>query len=264
MAEVSHGPLGLALLRGGRSARQVLDGLLATDEGKELRQVAIVDSSGNVAVHTGKRCISQAGHVEGEGFSVQANMMLNDTVWQAMADAYREALKDPALDLAERFLLAMEAAETCSGDIRGKQSAAIKIAEASLTSVPWKGLVMDLRIEDHPTPVPELRRLVNIHRAYRFMNQGDEYLGKGEVEKAFEAYHAAESHAPQIIEIPFWNAVTLVEGGRLEEALPIFREVFSKEPVWVELLKRLPRSGLLRDAPELIQRIITEGQSVEK
>ena len=251
LVEVSYGPLGLALMRAGKSAPEALTALLAADEGRELRQVAMVDARGEVAVHTGSRCIADAGHETGEGFSVQANMMANPTVWPAMAAAYREAKGD----LAERLLAALEAGQAAGGDIRGRQSACILIVEATSTGRPWADTVMDLRVEDHPEPIRELRRLVQLHRAYAFMNEGDERLGAGQVEEALEAYRTAAALAPHIEELPFWHAVTLADLGRLEEAIPIFRRVFEANPAWATLLERLPAAGLLREDPEMMRRI---------
>lgn len=252
LVEVSYGPLGLALMRAGKSAHEALTALLAADEGRDLRQVAMVDAQGRVAAHTGARCIAEAGHIVGEGFSVQANMMVNADVWPAMADAYRGAEGD----LAARLLAALEAGQAAGGDIRGQQSAAILIVSGTSTGRPWADKVMELRVEDHPEPIKELRRLVQVHRAYEHMNRGDEALGEGRVEEALEEYRSAAELAPDIVELPFWHAVTLADMGRLEEALPIFRQVFAKEPMWAELVKRLPASGLLRDDPEMMRRIL--------
>lgn len=255
MAEISYGPLGLDLLRGGKSASQTLKALLEADDGRDLRQVAIVDATGQVATHTGNRCIKEAGHLTGEGFSVQANMMLNDSVWKAMFEAYQTALKDPSLDIAERLLRALEAAQKSGGDIRGKQSAAIKVVSAQTTTKSWGGILMELRVEDHIEPIQELRRLVEIHRAYEYMNQGDDFLGKGQKTDAMTAYATAAKLAPQIVEIPFWNAVTLADNGNMDEALTIFKDVFKREPVWKELLNRLPASGLIKNDPEMLIKI---------
>ncbi len=255
LTDISYGPLGLDLLRGGKTSRQTLDALLMADDNKEVRQVAIVDAKGNVATHTGARCIAEAGHIQGEGFSVEANMMLNDTVPAAMAESYRKAMLDPGLDLSDRMLLAMDAAQAAGGDIRGKQSAAIKIVGPEVTSKSWAGIVMELRVEDHPEPLQELRRLVEIQKAYEFMNQGDDHLAKGEAEKAKTAYEKAARMAPQIVELPFWNAVSLADTGHLDDALPIFKEVFEREPVWAELLTRLVPSKLIKDDPAMLAKI---------
>ena len=169
LVEVSYGPLGLALMRAGKSAPEALSALLAADKERELRQVAMVDTQGGVAVHTGDRCIADAGHEAGDGFSVQANMMANPKVWPAMAQAYREAEGN----LAERLLVALEAGQVAGGDLRGRQSAAIRIVKPVSTGRPWVDTMMDLRVEDHAEPIRELRRLVDLHRAYQHMNRGD-------------------------------------------------------------------------------------------
>jgi len=252
LVEVSYGPLGLALMRAGKSPSEALAALLATDEGRELRQVAMVDTSSQVATHTGARCIADAGHETGDGFSVQANMMASADIWPAMARAYRQTEGD----LAERMLAALEGGQTAGGDIRGQQSASILIVRPTSTGRPWADTVMDLRVEDSSEPVRELRRLVGLHRAYQHMNQGDELLGAGEVERALHEYRAAAEMAPEIEELPFWHAVTPADLGRVDEALPIFRDVFSRNVDWATLLSRLPRAGLLRDDPEMIHRIL--------
>lgn len=253
LVEVSHGPLGLDLMRGGRSATESLRAVLAADEGRAVRQVAMVDANGEVAAHTGERCIADAGHVIGDGFSVQANMMATADIWPAMADAYQRSRGD----LAERMLEALEAGQMAGGDIRGRQSAAILIVEAESTGRPWMDTMMELRVEDHAEPIKELRRLVTLHRAYRHMNRGDEVLGAGKVEEALKEYRRAAQMAPEIEELPFWHAVTLADLGHVEEALPIFREVFAKSDNWATLVQRLPAAGLLRDDPEMMDRILS-------
>ena len=252
LVEVSYGPLGVALMRAGKTAPEALTALLAADEGRDLRQVAVVDTSGHVATHTGARCIAEAGHEAGESFSVQANMMLNTTVWPEMAAAYRTSDGD----LAERLLASLEAGQAAGGDIRGQQSAAILIVEAASTGRPWADTVMDLRVEDHHQPIQELRRVVQLHRAYEHMNRGDEYLGENRIDEALQEYRAAAALAPQIEELPFWHAVTLVGMDRLEDALPIFREVFQANPLWATLLQRLPAAGLFTDDAATLRRIL--------
>ncbi len=252
LVEVSYGPLGLDLMRGGRSASGALKALLAADDGRALRQVAMIDGEGCTATHTGERCIADAGHVVGEGFSVQANMMASPDVWRAMADAYRRS----SGDLPERMLAALEAGQRAGGDLRGRQSAAILVVEAGATGRPWADTVMDLRVEDHQEPIEELRRLVTLHRAYQHMNRGDELLGSGQVEDALEAYRTAAQMVPEIEELPFWHAVTLADLGRVEEALPIFRQVFAENDAWATLVQRLPPVGMLREDPEMMDRIL--------
>ena len=256
LVDPSYGPLGLELMRTGRSATAALKSLLAGDEGRAVRQVAMIDAAGNVATHTGDRCIAEAGHVTDEEnqFSVQANLMLGEEVWPAMAEAYRKTTGD----LADRMLAALEAAQNVGGDIRGKQSAAILIVAAESTGKPWIDRRFDLRIEDHPHPVRELKRLVQLQRAYLHMNAGDLAMEHADFDKASEEYAAAESLAPQIVEIPFWHAVTLANSGKVEQALPIFAQVFEREPIWAQLVPRLVSSKLLPDDNEVIKAILAQ------
>ena len=251
--EVSYGPLGLTLMRAGKSAPEALAALVAADGEHELRQVGMVDAEGHAAAHTGARCIADAGHETGEGFTVQANMMARPGVWPAMARAYRASEGK----LAERMLAALEAGQAAGGDIRGRQSASILIVQGTSTGRPWADTVMDLRVEDHAEPIRELRRLVTLHRAYEHMNHGDELLGAGETEAALHEYRTAAGMAPGIEELPFWQAVALADLGRIDEALPIFRDVFAKNADWATLLPRLPQAGLLRDDPDMLRRILT-------
>jgi len=253
MVEVSYGPLGLNLLRDGKNAKEVLDTLISKDEHSALRQVAIIDANGNIAVHTGSRCIAAAGHAVGEDFSVQANMMINDSIWSAMAYAYQKK----AGTLEERIMAALNAAQTAGGDIRGRQSAAMLVVEGEKTDSPWKHVIRNLRVDDHPEPLQELARLLKIDLAYEHMNKGDEFLSKNENESAMREYQTAVDLAPGLDELPFWEAVTLADSGRVEAALPLFRNVFQSNPNWLELVKRLPAAGLLKDDPELIRKILS-------
>ncbi len=262
LADPAYGPLGLTLMRAGRSAPDALRSLLAGDEGREVRQVAMIDAEGRVAAHTGRQCIPAAGQIVDEtlSFSVQANLMANDKVWPAMAKAFREAEGD----LADRMVAAMEAAEREGGDIRGRQSAALLVVAAESTGKPWLDRRFALRVEDHPAPVAELKRLVRLQRAYLHMNAGDLAVEKGDVEAANREYTAAEQYAPEIVEIPFWQAVTLAGKGRLEEALPVFRRVFEREPVYAELVPRLVTARLLPDDPEMIKQILEQAPAKKR
>jgi uncharacterized Ntn-hydrolase superfamily protein len=213
----------------------------------------MVDAQGQVAAHTGARCIADAGHETGDGFSVQANMMANPEVWPAMAQAYRKT----GGDLAERLGAALKAGQAAGGDIRGQQSAALLIVKSTSTGRPWADRVMELRVEDHPEPIDELGRVIHLHRTYQRMNHGDELLGAGQVEEALGEYRAAAEMAPEIDELPFWHAVTLADLGRVDEAMTIFRDVFARNPDWATLLPRLPKAGLLRDDVEMMRRILS-------
>jgi uncharacterized Ntn-hydrolase superfamily protein len=249
----SYGPRGLALMRSGLPALAALEQLVREDAQQAGRQVAMVDAAGRVSAHTGSAAIAAAGHHLGTGYSVQANMMASERVWPAMAAAYEAATGD----LADRMLAALDAAEAAGGDMRGRQSAALIVVKAKGSGRPWAGAdrLFDLRVEDHPQPLTELRRLVRLQRAYAHANRGDELMTEKKVDSALEEYKAASRLAPEILELPFWHAVTLASIGREAEAAPIFRAVFSKEPVWADLLTRLPAAGLFPDDAALIERI---------
>ncbi|MBP9676663.1 MAG: DUF1028 domain-containing protein [Anaerolineaceae bacterium] len=251
LAEISYGPLGLFGMQTGKPVSDVLKHLLEKDENPQVRQVAMINSTGEVAAHTGSRCIAEAGHQIGHQYSVQANMMLNNTVWPAMAEAY-EAAKGK---LADRLLAALDAAQAAGGDLRGQQSAAMLVVSGDVPIYPWKGILVDLRVEDHTQPLAELRRLLGVQRAYEHMNKGDELMGQGKVDQALIAYEKAVKLAPHLDELPFWQAVTLLDGGREEEAFPILRNLFSSNPNWLVLLERLPAAGLLRDDAKMMQRV---------
>ncbi len=252
----SYGKNGLELMRGGTSAPEALKQLLAKDEGREVRQVAMIDAQGRVNAWTGKNDIQAAGHIVGQNFSAQANLMLNNRVWPAMARAF-ETTKG---DLAERMLAALDAAQAVGGDIRGRQSAAIIVVTGKPTGLPWKDRIFDLRVDDSPQPLVELRRLVKLQRAYNHMNAGDLAVEKKDNEGALREYGAAEKLVPTSAEMIYWHAVALVNMGRVDESLPLFRKVFAMDRNWITLTPRLPKSGLLPDDPRVIKRIVSVGE----
>ena len=251
----SYGKLGLDLMRAGKSAPDALKALLAGDEGREVRQVAMIDAQGRVAAHTGSKDIPAAGHIVGKDYSVQANLMLNDRVWPAMSRAF-EAAKG---DLAERMMAALDAAQEVGGDIRGKQSAALIVVTGKPTGKPWADRVFDLRVDDSPDPLKELRRLVTLQRAYNHMNAGDLAVEHKDNDRALAEYGAAAKLVPDNAEMVYWHAVALVNMGRVDESLPLFRRVFAMDKNWVTLTPRLAKVGLIPDDPKLIQRIVNLG-----
>ena len=250
--KVDYGPDGLKLMEGGMSAESALNKLVMEDEGEAVRQVAMIDVKGNVAAHTGSKCIYAAGHQIGNNYSVQANLMENETVWSVMAKAF----ENTEGDLADKMMASLYAAEGEGGDIRGKQSAAMLIVTGEPTGVPWKDVVMDIRVDDHAEPLKELKRLIRVHRAYQHANKGDHYPEMEEIEKALVEYEKASEFYPENPELPYWSAVTLASKGNLDQALPIFREVFQKEPRLRILTPRLVDAGLLPNDPALIEAII--------
>jgi len=249
----SYGKLGLDLMRAGRSAPDTLKSLVAGDDGRDVRQVAMIDTQGRVAAHTGAKCIDAAGHHVGKDYSVQANMMLNERVWPAMSRAFEETKGD----LAERMMAALEAAQAVGGDIRGKQSAAIVVVSGKSTGRPWADKTFDLRVDDHAEPLRELRRLITLQRAYNHMNAGDAAVERKDNAGALREYSAAGKLVPDNLEMAYWHAVALVGMNRTDEALPIFQRVFAADPNWRTLTPRLVKSGILPNDPKLIERIIS-------
>jgi len=252
--EPSYGPLGLALMKAGRTAPEALAALLAGDSGRDVRQVGMVDAKGNVATHTGKMDIPAAGGQAGAGYVVQANLMEKATVWPAMARAY-ESTKG---DLADRMLAALDAARAEGGDIRGRQSAAILVVKAASTGQPWADKVFDLRVEDHADPLRELRRLVGVQRAYNHMGAGDDCVTAKDWACAEREYGAAEAMQPDNAEMAFWHAVALATNGRVDASRPLFRKAFMADPRWRELVRRLPGVDKLPKDPKLLEQILAD------
>jgi uncharacterized Ntn-hydrolase superfamily protein len=253
--ETAYGPRGLEAMGRGEEPAVALRRLLSEDDGADVRQVAFVDARGRVAAHTGSRCIPGAGHVTGDGWSVQANLMLSGEVPDAMARAYRAAEGS----FAERLLATLEAAEAAGGDIRGRQSAAILVVPGKPSDRPWDDRTVELRVEDHPAPLRELRRLLLLHRAYEHMNAGDAAVTAGNMAAALEQYGTAESLVPGNHEFAFWHAYALVTNGRVDDSLPVFARAFRLEPAWMLVVPRLAAVGHLPSDEELIRRILAAG-----
>jgi uncharacterized Ntn-hydrolase superfamily protein len=254
-AEPAYGPLGLQLMRMGRSGPEALRALVSTDKDSSLRQVAMVDAQGRVAAFTGNRAIRAAGHHVGAQYSVQANLMEKPSVWPAMARAYETTRGD----LAERLLAALEAAEREGGDIRGRQSAAILVVTAKSTGKQWSDRKFDLRVEDHPSPVTELRRLVTLARVYQKMNEGDELVTKNDIAGAVGAYGQATSLVPDSAtngEAAFWTGISLANARRLREAVPYLARAYKADKRWAEVVRRLPAAGLIPNDPAIVERLV--------
>jgi uncharacterized Ntn-hydrolase superfamily protein len=248
MADVSYGPLGLELLAGGKSANEALVSLLKSDSKSETRQVAIVDSKGNASVHTGRKCVPFAGHILEGSFSCEANLMRNDKIWGAMAANYAKMSRRPKgrrLPFAERLVSALEAGEEAGGDIRGRQSAAILVVSSKVSANSWSGRQVDLRVEDHPRPLVELKRLLRLQRGYEWANKGDDYLNEGRFRESLNAYRKAGEFAPEVEELQFWQGISLVQAKKIKEAREILGQVFEKNQDWIQVLKRLPKVDLL-------------------
>ncbi len=250
MADPAYGPRGLELMRAGSSAPAALAKLAAADPGRDVRQVAMVDSEGRVGAHTGSSTIAEAGHMVGDGFSVQANMMLRNTVWVAMADAYRSGRGE----LVDRLLAALDAAEAEGGDIRGRQSAALLVVAAKSSERPWLDKVFDIRVDDAREPLVELRRLVGVSRAYEHLRRAQAALARGDSSAMNTEFEQAALLCGDNPEMHFWHAVALMRSERIGDGLALLGKIAARDANWRELALRLPES-MLPISEELRQRI---------
>jgi uncharacterized Ntn-hydrolase superfamily protein len=232
-AEVSYGPRALQLLAAGTSASDALAQLLAEDPSAASRQVAVMDSQGQAAAHTGTDCIPFAGHVVGDGVSCQANIMVSDQVWPAMLETF-QSVRGP---LAARLVDVLDAAQEVGGDARGQQSAALLVVGSQ--GEPWETIV-SLRVEDHPDPLVELRRLLGVHEAYRLAGEADELVGQGRHDEAAGLYRQASALVPENHELRLWAGLGAAQGGDLPLAVAEVRATIPPHPPWRELLERLP------------------------
>ena len=252
-AEPAYGPRGLALMRLGVDPVTALQALTSADADHARRQVAFIDATGRVAVHTGSLCIEAAGHATGEGVSVQANMMRGNAVWPAMLDAYQSSKGD----LAERLMAALEAAEAAGGDIRGRQSAAILIVASESTGQPWRERIVDLRVEDASDPLAELRRLITMHRGYQLIDAAETQEVAGDLEGALVEYERARTLLEGNDEASFWAAILMADAGHVEEGRALLAEISTREPGWNELLRRLPAGDLLRNGEATVTALLS-------
>ena len=248
--KVSYGFLGLELMNNGKTAPDALKELLAADEGKEVRQVAMIDANGNVNAYTGKNCIDYAGNIVGKNYSVQSNMMLGDKVNAAMAKAFEGSEGKP---LAERVLLSLQAAQAVGGDIRGKQSAAILVIAGKKNMENRNERLIDLRVDDNKAPLDELDRLLRLYRAYDHMNNGDLAIEKNDMKMAMDEYGAAMKMFPANLEMQYWTAITLANNKKIIEASKLLKKIYIKDANWRELTRRLPKVNLLTVSPADLQ-----------
>jgi uncharacterized Ntn-hydrolase superfamily protein len=253
-AEVTYGPGALALLADGVPAPDALARLVAADPGGPSRQVAVVDAAGRVGVHTGEKCIAYAGHITGDGVSCQANIMVSERVWPAMLDAFEAGAGSKSL--TTRLLDALDAAEREGGDLRGRQSAAILVVPAQ--GEPWRTLV-SLRVEDHPEPLAELRRVVRLHEAYGLAGQADELLNAGRHDEAARLYMQASECVPDSHELLFWAGLGTAQAGDLDAGVAKVWRAIELHPTWRELLPRLP-AELAPAGPAVLARLAAGDQ----
>jgi uncharacterized Ntn-hydrolase superfamily protein len=253
-SKTSYGPKGLDLMRAGDSAEEALHALVTADEHAARRQVAMVDAQGRAAAHTGGQCIDYAGHRTADGVSVQANMMERDTVPDAMLAAYEST----AGDLAGRLLAALDAAEGEGGDIRGRQSAAMLIVKGKSSGRPWADRALDLRVEDHPEPLVELRRLVTLHRSYALSSEAEAAAGAGDMPLATAKMTQAMQLAPDNVELAFWAAMSMAMRGEVDDARALLKQATSVDPRWNDLALRLSKTGMYPLSDEVVAAVTSD------
>ncbi len=254
IVEPSYGPLGLELMGGGKSAGETLEALLRADQKAGSRQVAMVDSKGMVAAHTGSKCIPHAGHILGEQFSCQANLMRNDSIWGAMREAYQ---RNEGVPLAERLVEALLAGEEAGGDVRGKQSAAILVVSGAVQPSAWAGRLVDLRVEDHPDPVIELRRLVRYRRGYDWVDKGDTYLSSKDYPNALDSYRKGLELVPEVDELRYWVGLSYLATNEKEKGKEMLRQVLAKDSSWVQLTRDILRTQVIPLDPYLFRDLLS-------
>lgn len=248
LANISYNPTALAMLKEGIAPQKIIDGLTASDALAHRRQVALINREGDVAAFTGDGCIREFGHYVGEGYSVQANMMSKTTV----IDAMRGAFENASGDLAARMLAGLQAAQAEDGDIRGMQSAALKVVSGDSTAREWE-TIYNIRIDEHQNPIEELARLVNIRYAQLIDNEGHQLLAQGNLEKALSKWEEARRATPEQEELAFWQAVTLADANPTDDAVGIAAQIFNhtmqkeaRREHWLDLIRRIQENGLIQ------------------
>jgi len=254
----SYGPLGLALMTKGATSAEAVSQLIAADPACALRQVAMIDPEGNVAVHTGRGCVDYAGDVTAEQVSAQGNMMATDQVWPSMLSAYLHA----SGDLAHKLLMALRAGEDAGGDVRGRQSACVLVVTGQTYDEGGRKLV-ELRVDDHEDPLAELERLLVLHEQYgvlaSLLAEGmfDRRLSDAELATAVDRLSKAQhALADGNQEFTFWRGVVLARAGRLEAARAALAEAAEKHAGWSELFRRLPGAGRLPLSPDEVEAVL--------
>jgi uncharacterized Ntn-hydrolase superfamily protein len=245
-AELAYGPRCLDLMAAGSRATAALDQVVAGDEGSALRQVGVVDATGSVGAHTGAMCLDHAGHHEGDGYAVQANMMATDRVWPAMAEAY-EATSGAALP--ERLLAALRAAQREGGDARGQMSAAMVVVDGERRDEPWVGVTLDVRVEEHESPLDELARLLDLAVDYGTLDAAEEALTEGRGEEALALLAPVLDRRPREGNVLLIQAGALAAVGQPEHAVEVVRTLLGVEPTWAVVLRSFVDKGMVQLPP---------------
>jgi len=230
-----YGPRGLELLAAGTAPADALTQLVAEDDEREYRQVAFLAADGRTAAHVGEACIPELGAIPAENVSVQGNMLRSRDVVPAMAQAFAASQGT----LAERLLDALDAAEVAGGDFRGRQASGLLVVPSEGTDKPWDDYVFNLRVDDHPEPLAELRRLHRLAEGYRRRNRIESGAAVGVEIVAARAAGLSEQ------DVGMAAVIAAAKAGDLDEAARRFRPYAEEHRGWLELLERYERLGVV-------------------
>jgi uncharacterized Ntn-hydrolase superfamily protein len=245
-AERSFGPRGLALLRDGMSPAQVVDELIGADPGSAQRQVGILAANGDSAGFTGEVCMAYRGEVTGDHCRCQANGMAAEGVPEAM----RAAFESTDGELSVRLLAALVAGEAAGGDARGRMSAALVVVPAD--GEPWQRTV-DLRVDHHDNPLPELGRALNFHRAYALLDVASDRGRAGDFDSAAQASMEALALAPDHPQLLLWMGLGVAQDN-LDLGVTLVERALELQPSLAAFLDRLP-AAMMPAAPAVRERL---------
>lgn len=250
-ANTSFGPRGLALLEQGADAETALKVLVASDSGRAQRQAGIVDAKGNAATYTGEKCNAWAGGVEGVNFVCQGNILTGEKVVKAMAKAF-EAGKG---ELAERLLAGLEAGDAAGGDSRGRQSAAILVVRPGGGFGGWDDRYLDIRVDDDPQPIRELRRMLDIGLQMGALNRASGLRMQGKLDQAVSVMEKAVERYPKSGECWYDYACYLSLSGNKVEAMAALKKALALTPKSVSIAKTDTDLDPLRKEPEFKKQV---------
>jgi len=248
------------MLQLGKTARQTLDSLMRSDNNLPHNQVALIDKQGIVAAFTGEMCIPEAGHRTGQYYSCQANIASNKRVWAAMAKAFENSEGE----LVDRLMEAMEAGEQAGGDMRGAQSAVIKVVSSEPVEMPWQGDCYDFRVYDSYRPLQKLKELIKTKKAYERTGRAQRQLYEGNldaniVNKLVEEFNEAVTMIPNEDgrqQQKCYFALSLLSNKQTDEAVTIFNELFESDPMWQELVARIAQVNPNKSWVKMLDKIL--------
>lgn len=253
ITEGAYGPRCLDAIQGGASAPAALAQAQAADEAALLRQVGVVAADGSAAAMTGEWCIDHAGHLLGDGFAVQANMMASPAVWPAMAETYQGS---PG-PFPRRLLAALEAGQAAGGDARGMMAAALVVVEAERRD-PWAGRLVDLRVDRSNSPLAELHGLLDASDGYDGFARAVGALFSGDPAAALASADDGLSALPGEENLRFVRAGALAASGDNDGAAAELRALIAARPSWATIIRSFAAKGLLTMPPPALEELLGE------